>query len=1024
MVSSGPKLKKIESKNFEITFNSSELFQIIPNLSNINQIIPDYQSVRLLDTTRNDLKNVVSFGPIIITADIQNPSILKNILIKDKTSGSKKGVVLDHDYFVTKGNINDLPLPLIKSETYYWGGLPTPAIVYYNDFISDTLDFKDLKRLRLRGVYEVQIENTNSKLLPGYTLEYDAHELPRRLSQARDHWGFYNGQHDNRNKSGLVPISFDQVLTCSNISNREANPIFGKAGLLTRLFYPTGFQVSFNYESHEAVNWGLTSTIGGFRIESIESKDCLTNQAKTILYEYKDLNNLSSGFVSLKPKYLFKHNTTLGANSINYKIQSSGIYGFMLGNFINGGFISYKRVVEREVGNGYSEYIFFADELNSLISNNAAIILDEIPTFDFKRGALKSISYYNENSNILKTNEYYYTPDNQVIKSKIKAGFLTPIDAISGRLKYNIGIRLSISANGIVPSINANFSTEQIKFVKYNYDIPIGRFNLEKTIEKTFDQVGQNPVITQTERFYESTKHNLVTRIKTTFATGEIKEKFNRYAKDFNYTGLTPVVSATYSIDGNSIIGLQEKFMNPLIEQYVKRNGKVIEGKVYQYSENIATKGLLKKEFDLETDIPLTDYIPAIHEKIQIVYSGAIVNSFKPDYRYTEKKEYLSYNAKGMPLEIKQSNGAITKFGYSNSGLVISNVTIASNSIDSANVKYENNLLFGLTKKTQSNATFDTFSYDGAGRLKEVRDIDNNISKSNLYNYATIQCIPNPIIVSGDFQVCTDNNAILTASGCNGIVKWYNSSSTLLNTGTSITITNLSNNQTFSVSCTIGSIESNKSKFSLKTGTNIAPQAPSIIATNTYGDYNSTVAIPTSNTITLVSGGAICSGNITWSGGTISNQTGITKVLTPSADAIYYAKCVNNNCQSNNSNPVQIRICNDSNEPNNSSTEATNIPVANLVSCIVSLDIDYYKIVVNGAIYYIKVRGYYGESCGIYQLKISNTATQLIIETAQDINSIGGFDTILTLYDNSGSTVLAHNDDYGGTIFSKIIYNL
>jgi YD repeat-containing protein len=1011
-------LKKIESSNFLIEFNSSEVFGLQSQINNFSTIIPDFTASRFIDTLRQDIG--------YYSSESRPSTALKNILIKDKATNAKKAFYLDSDYFITTSNLSDLPQQFTRNETYYWGATPSNISVTYNSFSGLTTGLTDYKRLRLKGIYEIYMESSNYKLLPGYSFEYSMAELPRRLSQARDHWGYYNGQHVNRVKTNLMPVSYNTTTACYNTSNREANSIFGVAGLLTRIFYPTGSQITYKYEPHEATNWGLPSTIGGFRVASITTDDCLTGIKKEVLYEYKQADNSSSGYMSLRPKYFFKHNTTLGANSIDYVVQSVGQYSYMVGNFLNGGYISYKRVIEKEIGKGYTEYLFHADETNIALTNNLNVFLDQIPVYDFKRGAVKQIIHYNESNQPLKSSEFFYTPDNLVKKKTIRGAYLMPIDAVAGRRKFNINIILGISSGGIGLSLNADFYREEIQSVKYYYDIPIGRFNLEKIIEKNYDQTGQNPVEVTNENFYESSHHNLLTRTKITHSNGDILEKVNRYAKDFDYASLFPIFGGTQYLNGQSIINLQNKFMNPLIEQYTKRNGKIVDGKVNEYYLTTPYHGLLNKEWILETENSLTDYVPVQYSKNLLTFEGDLGYSFKLDNRYVERSEYVSYNPKGFPTQLKEKNGSTTQMQYAYNDLLISGIRRGYGTPDENFVQYEYIPLFGTTKKILSNGYFENFSYDGAGRLKEIRDSGNNILKTYTYNYADIACFPNPMNVYGELLICSGRSTTLNTTGCIGTTKWYDSNNNLVGLNTTFTTPNLSSTVSYYVSCTIGTKESSKAAIKIFIDNSTNPNAPAISATYAnviYGSNTLSLAIPYGSSVSLNSNG--CAGTTTWQGILINGQTGPVVTFTPFTDATYYATCTVGACISSSSNVFQIRTCSDANEPNEVYSQATNINIGeSSTKCLTNGDSDFYKLTINSQNYYIKVVGFTSTHNGFYKLNTLISDNILSVETQQDPISIGQTDTKLYLYAPDGVTQLAYNDDFNGTLFSKVIYTL
>lgn len=89
----------------------------------------------------------------------------------------------------------------------------------------------------------VSFEGNNSAAAQKYSFEYDdINGLPKRLSFAQDHWGYFNGQ----SNQDFVPKMTDIVLGLYNQplfenkgGNREPNFSFAKKGTLKKIIYPT-----------------------------------------------------------------------------------------------------------------------------------------------------------------------------------------------------------------------------------------------------------------------------------------------------------------------------------------------------------------------------------------------------------------------------------------------------------------------------------------------------------------------------------------------------------------------------------------------------------------------------------------------------------------------------------------------------------------------------------------------------------------------------------------------------------------
>ena len=105
-------------------------------------------------------------------------------------------------------------------------------------------DYFPGNRLRLLSVAE---QDRNGVSLPPYTFTYDGQTLPPRTSYAQDHWGYYNGQDTN---STYIPTLIYKGIVLPG-ADRSPYPAFMKAGVLTRITYPTGGFSAFGYEAND-----------------------------------------------------------------------------------------------------------------------------------------------------------------------------------------------------------------------------------------------------------------------------------------------------------------------------------------------------------------------------------------------------------------------------------------------------------------------------------------------------------------------------------------------------------------------------------------------------------------------------------------------------------------------------------------------------------------------------------------------------------------------------------------------------
>ena len=127
---------------------------------------------------------------------------------------------------------------------------------YFNDTQSSDLNYgydtydTDRKRLKLDAVQEKSCDGVIN--VPAYTFSYyDESNVPRRLTLAQDHWGYYNAALGNSS----LGTGFNSITDCDIKievgANREANWPAMRAGTLQQIQYPTGGHTEFVFEPHD-----------------------------------------------------------------------------------------------------------------------------------------------------------------------------------------------------------------------------------------------------------------------------------------------------------------------------------------------------------------------------------------------------------------------------------------------------------------------------------------------------------------------------------------------------------------------------------------------------------------------------------------------------------------------------------------------------------------------------------------------------------------------------------------------------
>ncbi|NVJ64406.1 MAG: RHS repeat protein [Flavobacteriaceae bacterium] len=198
------------------------------------------QYVQLLDSIKSKQHLVVFEKSTSNRLDLSGAKYLKKIKVFDANGNAIKNFRLDHSYFGPSGTVAENATP---SNSAYAG--------------SATGDFE--LRLKLNSVTECNASDNDC--LPPFEFQYYSSQyLPSRYSYAQDHWGYYNGQSGNTtlepeyrmkwNVTGNPTVQHQEF----GSANREPSGAYAKAGMLTKVIYPTGGSTLYNYELHDVEN--------------------------------------------------------------------------------------------------------------------------------------------------------------------------------------------------------------------------------------------------------------------------------------------------------------------------------------------------------------------------------------------------------------------------------------------------------------------------------------------------------------------------------------------------------------------------------------------------------------------------------------------------------------------------------------------------------------------------------------------------------------------------------------------------
>ena len=172
-------------------------------------------------------------------------------------------------------DIHDNQVQRIEFENDHHFDRPTNHVGFNNL----PIDIGDIRRksLKLNGI---NFYGRNDGFVQDFNFEYDQTPMSPRYSISQDFWGYYNGNQGG-NVNSLIPETFYYMTPTKPIylgDNRATDFDYMKAGILTKVIYPTKGYTTYEYEP----NYYLTE------------EQALGNTTKTRSVSLAAINRLSS----------------------------------------------------------------------------------------------------------------------------------------------------------------------------------------------------------------------------------------------------------------------------------------------------------------------------------------------------------------------------------------------------------------------------------------------------------------------------------------------------------------------------------------------------------------------------------------------------------------------------------------------------------------------------------------------------------------------------------------------------------
>ena len=629
---------------------------------------------------------------------------LTEIIIKNKKGNIIKHFKLDYSYFVA------------------------------NSFMDGLYGFTSPRILKLNKISQINLTNTE-KLT--HKFDYiESTQFPPRRTSFQDYLGYYNGMNITPGYSGFHSLKLyfypnqgvnsylpfrkttattQQIIDYPGAKHLDPNNN-SLIGMLNKVTYPTGGYSTFIFENPKFRFEGADYIAGGARIKKQIINDGNGNQ-QILNYTYTLPNGNSSGEISSIPVFAYPSGNNFLKPTFYNKSKSAL-------ELTKGSFVGYSRVLVKEIGNGYTEYLYsnvsqfpnqeetrslvnpFSTGCNTFLLTNSAFPASGYTDNSIRRGSLLEKRIYNSSNVLLEKNTYEYK---YTLFDSIKMPTKTKI--YKEIFEYGDNSRATFEVN--------SSSTLKIERNLLEKEVTTSYFNGEQVVER----------------------------------------------KDFIYDSVYPLVKELKTIDGLDTYSTKifypfdnetsqySFFLNNLLE-----NNRIEEPIIIKKSKNnillstqkqlYSTFGSLTSKKTIETiksnNTPNSSIIIDLrdnHNNILQYHLGG----HSTDIRYSAL--IWGYNhtkpiAKIVGLAYDQipsaQRTALANFDYTNGSeaTLLALLNNLRNALPNAMVStFTYKPLIGLSTMTDAKGQTSKYYYDSFNRLQYVKDAQGHILKENEYHY-------------------------------------------------------------------------------------------------------------------------------------------------------------------------------------------------------------------------------------------------------------------------------------------------
>lgn len=578
----------------------------------------------------------------------------------------------------------------------------------------------------------------NSVLINGiekYAFQYNNLKLPNYISDATDHWGYYNGTSFLDSNINLNVPQDQQKNIFQNVYPTYKSPSLNlsKAQTLEKITYPTGGTTTFEYELNDYSKYGdkdmsepylkMYSTTnnevaGGLRIRKIkscnENNNCIN---KTYSY-LSDDGVTSSGVLPYKPIYLLEGSEP-SVNLSFWEFNSNSYQS--LKNEDNS--IGYSKVTEIDDDGGKKETYFANLEQTGYTDKGGTgyygwpspVLFKQLPylSFSLMRGKPTKENAYSDTNKISETT-YTYTQQTDYLKAYAFNSKKFGQTATYGLWTVFNGVSFGALLDAHYVNFNTSFLTEK-KTVFENVESKIQNFYnyTYNTPTSTWKTESDGNVYVTTYKYASDTNNTaMLNAYMVGIPVGKEMKKNNIVLSKTETVYPTSLPTAQ---TGNLLLPLSETYFNP---QNITPSTEITYDK-YDASGNVVQ---FTNKDDVPTTIiwgynktqPIAKIEGATYDQVLPYVSGILTaseNDFIPPVGMTSDQ---TETALIEALNSFRKNPAL-------SGYLITT--------------YSYDPVVGVRSITPPSGIKEIYKYDSNSRLERIEDVNGKLLKEFKYNY-------------------------------------------------------------------------------------------------------------------------------------------------------------------------------------------------------------------------------------------------------------------------------------------------